>query len=89
MDWDFTSIEEGRDGGTANQVLQEQTLSGNEDGNERSQGIMKRQVTDLKKSRRTHTVTRGGGRRPSQCAMPPVYSALTLYGPECGQMSIE
>lgn len=46
-DWEFTSIKERRDGCTANQVLQEQTLPSDEDGNKSSQGVMKRQVTDL------------------------------------------
>jgi len=42
-----SSIKERRDGSTANQVLEEQTLPSDEDGNKSSQGVVKRQVTDI------------------------------------------
>lgn len=38
----LTSIEERGDGSTANQVLQQQALPGNENGNKGGQGIMER-----------------------------------------------
>lgn len=50
MDWQFTGIKERRDGSAANQVLEEQTLPSDEDGNKSSQGVVKRQVTDLEEN---------------------------------------
>ena len=42
-----TCVEEGGDGHAAHQVLQEQTLSGDQDGHEGGQGVVERQVADL------------------------------------------
>lgn len=37
-----TSVEEGRDGHAAHQILQKQTLPSDEDGHKRSQGVVER-----------------------------------------------
>ena len=42
-----TCVEEGGDGHTAHQVLQQQTLSGDQDGHEGGQGVVERKVADL------------------------------------------
>lgn len=44
----LTCIEEGRNGHTANQVFQEEALSGNENGYEGCQRIMEGQIANLK-----------------------------------------
>ncbi len=48
----LTCVEEGRNGHTANQVLQEQALSSNENGYKCRQGIMEGQVANLKDEKR-------------------------------------
>lgn len=47
----LTSVEEGRDGYAADQVLQEKTLTGNEDGYEGGQGVMEGEIADLRQKR--------------------------------------
>lgn len=48
-----TSIEERRDGHTAHQILQKQTLPSYKDGDKRSQRVVERQIAHLEGNKRT------------------------------------